>query len=144
MANRWRKSRNSGRFYFLELQNQCRQWLQPRHSKTHTPWKKSYDKPRQCIKKPSHHLANKGPTGQGYSFSSSHVWMWEGDHKVGWAPKNWCFWTVVLEKTLESPLECKKVQPFHPKRAQSWGVFCIAGQFFARRTTREAMSGLPS
>ena len=66
------------------------------------PWKESYDKPRLCIKKQRHHFANKGPYGQSYGFSSSHVWMWELDHKESWTPENWCFWTVVLEKTLES------------------------------------------
>ena len=63
---------------------------------------------------------NRGPSSQSYGFSSSHVWMWELDHKEGWAPKNWCFWTVVLEKTLESPLDCKEIQPVHPKGDQSW------------------------
>ena len=60
-------------------------------------------------------VTNKGPSSQGYGFSSIHVWMWELDHKESWAPKNWCFWTVVLEKTLESPLDCKEIQPVHPK-----------------------------
>ena len=64
------------------------------------PWKKSYDQPRQHIKKQRHYFANKGPPSQSYGFSSSHVWMWELDHKEGWAPKNWCFWTVVWEKTV--------------------------------------------
>ena len=75
-------------------------------------------------------LANKGPSSQSYGFSSSHVWMWEVDYKESWAPKNWCFWTVVLEKTLESPLDCKKVQPVHPKGDQSW--------VFTGRTDAEA------
>ena len=66
------------------------------------PWKKSYDQPRQHIKKQRHYFANKGPSSQSYGFSSNHVWMWELDYKKGLAPKNWCFWTVVLEKTLES------------------------------------------
>ena len=66
------------------------------------------------------HFANKGPYNQSYGFSSSHVWMWELDHKGGWVLKNWCFWTVVLEKTLESPLDCKEIQPVHPKGNQSW------------------------
>ena len=66
------------------------------------PWKKSYDQPKQHIKKQRHYFANKGLSSQGYSFSSSHVWMWELDHKESWEVKNWCFWTVVLEKTLES------------------------------------------
>ena len=85
-----------------------------------TPWKESYDQPRQHIKKPRHYFVNKGPSSQGYGFSSSHVWMWELDYKESWAPKNWCFWTVVLEKTLESPLDCKEIQPVHPKGNESW------------------------
>ena len=76
-----------------------------------TPWKESYDQPRQHIKKQRHYFANKGPSGQGYGFSSGHVWMWELDYKEIWAPKNWCFWTVVLEKSLESPLDCKEISP---------------------------------
>ena len=85
-----------------------------------TPWKKSYDQPRQLYKKQRHYFANKGPSSQSYGFSSSQVWMWEVDHKESWAPKNWCFWTVVLEKTLESPLDCKEIQPVHLKGNQSW------------------------
>ena len=84
------------------------------------PWKKSYDQPTQYIKKQRHYFANKGPSSQGYGFSSSHVWMWELDYKESWALKNRCFWTVVLEKTLESPLDCKEIQPVHPKGNQSW------------------------
>ena len=84
------------------------------------PWKKSYDKPRQHIKKQRHYFADKGPSSQSYGFSSSHVWMWELDHNESWASKNWCFWTVVLEKTLESPLVCKEIKPVHPKGNQSW------------------------
>ena len=84
------------------------------------PWKKSYGQPRQHIKKQRHDFANKGPSSQSYGFSSSHVWMWELDHKESWAPKNWCFWPVVLEKTLESPLDCKEIQQVHPKGNQSW------------------------
>ena len=67
-------------------------------------------------------LANKGPSSQGYGFSSGHVWMWELNCEERWAPKNWCFWTVVLEKTLESPLDCREVQPVHPKGDQSWVI----------------------
>ena len=81
---------------------------------------KSYDQPRQCFKKQRHYFANQGPSSQSYGFSSSHVWMWELDYKESWALKNWCFWTVVLEKTLESPLDCKEIQPVHPKGDQSW------------------------
>ena len=74
----------------------------------------------QHIKKQRHYFANKGPSSQGYGFSSSHVWMWELDYKESWALKNWCFWIVVLEKTLESPLNCKEIQPVHLKGNQSW------------------------
>ena len=83
-------------------------------------WKKSYDQPRQHIKKQRHYFANKGLSSQTYDFSSSQVWMWELDYKESWAPKNWCFWTVMLEKTLESPLDSKEIQPVHPKGNQSW------------------------
>ena len=85
-----------------------------------TAWKESYDHPRQYIKKQRHHFANKGLSSQGYGFSSGHVWIWELDYKESWAPKNWCFLTVVLEKTLESPLDCKKIQPVYPKGNKSW------------------------
>ena len=85
-----------------------------------TPWKESYDQPRQHIKKQRHYFVNKGPSSQGYGFSSGHVWLWELDYKESWAEKNWCFWTVVLEKTLESPLDNKEIQPVHPKGNQSW------------------------
>ena len=107
-------------FIFLGLQNHCRWWLQPWNKKTLTPWKKDYDQPRQHIKKQRHYFANKGPSGQGYGFSSSHVWMWELNDKESWVQKNWYFWTVVLKKTLESPLDCKEVQLVHPKGDQSW------------------------
>ena len=75
------------------------------------PWKKSYDQARQHIKKQRRYFAEKGPSSESYGFSSGHVWMRELDHKEGWGPKNWCFWTVVLEKTLESPLDCKEINP---------------------------------
>ena len=83
-----------------------------------TLWKESYDHPRQHIEKQKHYFVNKGPSGQVYSFSSGHVWMWELDYKENWVSKNWSFWTVVLEKTLESPLDCKEIQPVHPKGNQ--------------------------
>jgi len=72
------------------------------------------------IKKQRHHFANKGLSSQSYAFSSHHVWMWEVDHKEGWALKNWCFWTVVLEKTLESPMDSKEIKPVNPKGNQPW------------------------
>ena len=94
------------------------------------PWKKSYDQTRQHIKNQRHYFANNGLSSQRYGFSSSHVWMWELDYKESWAPKNWCFWTAVLEKTLESPLDCKECHPVHPKWNQSW--------IFIERTDAEA------
>ena len=95
-----------------------------------TPWKESYDQPGQHIEKQRHYFVNKGPSSQGYGFSSSRVWMWELDYKEGWAPKNWCFLAVVLEKTLESPLDFKEIQSVHPKGNQSW--------IFIGRTDAEA------
>ena len=94
-----------------------------------TPWKESYDQPREYIRKQRHYFANSLPS-QGYGFSSGHVWMWELDCEESWAPKNWCFWSVVLEKTLESPLDGKEIQPVHPKGDQSW--------MFIGRTDAEA------
>ena len=84
----------------------------------------------QQIKKQRDYFANKSPYNQSYGFSSSHVWMWELDHKEGWAPKNWCFWTVVLEKTLESLLDSKEIKPVNPKGNQPW--------IFTGRTNAEA------
>ena len=87
--------------------------------KTLAPWKETYNQPRQHIKKQRHYFVNKGPSSQTYSFSSSHIWMWELDYKESWVPKNWCFWTVVLEDSWEF-LDCKDIQPVHPKGDQSW------------------------
>ena len=75
---------------------------------------------QQHIKKQRHHFVNKGPSSQGYGFSSGHVWMWDLDHKESWVPKNWCFWTIVLEKTPESPLDCKEIKPSNPEGSQRW------------------------
>ena len=102
--------------------------------KTLAPWKKSYDQPRQHIQKKRHYFANKGPSSQSYSLSSSHIWMWELDYKESWVLKNWCFWTVVLEKTLESLLDSKEIQPVNPKGNQSW--------IFIGRTDAEAETPL--
>ena len=84
------------------------------------------------ILKSRHYFANKGLSSQGYGFTSSHVWMWELDYEESWEPKNWCFWTVVLEKTLESPWDCKEIQPIHSKGDQSW--------VFIGRTDSEAVT----
>ena len=99
---------------------------QPRDSKM----EKNYDKPRQHIKKQRHYFADKNLSSQSYGFSSSHVWMWELDHKEGWGLKNWGLWTVVLEKTLGSPLDCKEIKLVHPKGNQPW--------IFIGRTDAEA------
>ena len=90
----------------------------------------SLEELRQHTKKQRHYFAKNCPSSQSYGFSSSHVWMWELDYKESWAPKNWCFWTVVLEKNLESALDCKEIQPVHPKGNQSW--------IFIGRTDAEA------
>ena len=117
MANR---CGNSDRLHILGLKNHCRWWLQPWNLKMFAPWEKSYDQPRRHIKKQSHYFANWGPSSQSYHFSNSHVWMWELVYKESWAQKNWSFWTVLLEKTLESPLDCKEIQPVNSKGNQSW------------------------
>ena len=134
MANRWGNNANSDRLYFLGLQNHCRWWLQPRNSKMLAPWKKSYDQPRQCIKKQRHYFENKGLSSQSYGFSHSHVWMWELDYKESQALKNWYFWTRIDafeqelmllnscagEDSIESPLDCKELKPVNPKGYQFW------------------------
>ena len=130
MANRWGNNGNSERFIFLGSKITADGECSHEIKKMLAPWKKSYDKPRQHIKKQSHYFADTGASSQIYGFSSSHVLMWELDHKKCWAPKNWCLWTVVLEKTLESPLDCKEIQPVHPKGDQSW--------VFTGRTDAEA------
>ena len=98
--------------------------------KNSAPWKKSYDNSRQHIKKQRHYFTNKGPSSQSYGFSSSHVWTWELDYKESWALINWYFWTVLLEKTLESPLDSREIKPVNPKVNQSW--------IFIGRTDAEA------
>ena len=93
-------------------------------------WKKSYEKTRCLIIKQRHYFVSKCSYNQSYGFSSSQVWMWELNHKEGWALKNWCFWTVVLEKTLENPLDCKEIKLINSKGNQSW--------IFIGRTDAEA------
>ena len=88
-----------------------------------TPWKEGYDQPRQHIQKQRHYFANKGRSSQGYGFSSGHVWMCELDCEEIRVLKNWCFLTVVLDKTLESPMDCKEIQPVHSEGDQPWGFF---------------------
>ena len=118
MANRWGNSGNSDRLYFGGLQNHCsheikRCLLLGRKAMTYL----------DSTLKSRYYFANKCPSSQSYGFSSSHVWMWEWDYKESWALKTWCFWTLVLEKTLKSSLYCKEIQTVHPKGNQSWIVF---------------------
>ena len=118
MEKQWKQWKTN----FGGLQNHCRWWLQPWNLMMLATWEKSYDQPRQHTKEQRHHFANKGPSSKSYGFSSSHVWMWELDYKESWAPKSWCFWSVVLEKTLESPLDWKEIKQVNPKWNQSWIV----------------------
>ena len=97
-----------------------------------TPWKESCDQPRQRIKKQRHYFVNKGPSSQSCGFSSGHGWMWELDYKESWTPKNWGFWTVMLEKTPESPLNFREIKPVNPKGNHSW--------IFIGRTDVEAIA----
>ena len=119
MANRWRNNGNSDRL-FSWAPKSLKMVTEAMKLKEACSLEKSYDKPREWIKKQRHYFADKGLSSQSYYFSSSHVWMWELDHKESLAPKNWCFWTMVLEKTLQSPLDCKEIKPVHPKGNQSW------------------------
>ena len=98
----------------ITTDSDCKIW------KSLAPWMQNYDQARQHTKKQRHYFAHKGLSSQSYGFSSSHLWMWEFDYKESWAPKNWCFWTMVLKKTLASPLDCKEIKPVHPKGNQSW------------------------
>ena len=111
------QNRNDGRFYFRGLKNHCGHWLQPWIKRCLLLGKKAMI-PRHCIKKHRRHFADKSTSGQSYGFSNSHVQMWDLDHKEGWGPKNWCFQTMVLEKTLQSPLDSKEIQWVNPKGNQ--------------------------
>ena len=131
MANRWG---NSGWLYF-EAPKSLQMLIAAIKFKDAYSLEGKLWPPRQHIKKQRHYFVNKGPSSQGYGFSSGHVWMWESDSKESRVQKNWCFWTVVLEKTLESPLDCKEIQPVHPKGNQSW--------VFTGRTDVEAETPIP-
>ena len=122
MANRWRNSGKSG-WLFWGAPKSLQMVTTAMKLKDLALWKKSYEQPRQHIKKQRHYFTNKGLSSQSYGFSSSHVWIWELNYEESWVPKNWCFWTVVLEKT-------PKIQPVHPKGDQSW--------IFTERTDAEA------
>jgi len=117
MANKWRNSANSGWLYCLGLQNHCSHEIKRCllfGSKVMTNL--------DSIQKAQTFLCQQSPSSQTYGFSSSHVWMWVLDYKESWARKKWCFWTVALVKTRESPLDCKEIKPVHPKGNQSWVI----------------------
>ena len=118
MANRRRKSGSSDRFYFLGLQNHCRWWLQPWTKKMLASWKESYDKPRQYTKKQRHHFADKGLNSQSCGFSSSHVRMWELDHKEGW--EEWMLLNCGAREDSWASLGLKEIKPFSPKGNKPW------------------------
>ena len=129
MANRWGNNGNSDRLRFLgskiTADGDCRHEI-----KRHLLLGRKVMANLDNIFKSRDYFANKGPSSRSFGFSSGHVWMWESDYKESWAPKNWCFWTVVLEKTLGSPLDCKEIQPVNRKGNQSW--------IFIGRTDAEA------
>ena len=119
MANRWGNNGNSNRL-FSWAPKSLQMVTGALKVKDAFPWKKIYGQPRQHMKKQRHYFASKCLSSQSYHFSSSHVWVWELDYKGSWAPKNWCFLAVVFEKTLESLLDCKDIQPVKPKGNHSW------------------------
>ena len=126
---------------FRGLQNNWGWWLHPGKEKNLAPWKKSYDKPRQYIKKQSDHFADKALYSPSCGFSSSHVQMWELDRKEGWTPNNWCFWIVVLEKTLEIPLDSKEIKPVNPKG--KWNSLSQVWLFATPRTIQSMTFSRP-
>ena len=118
---KWKvKDGSSDRFPLLGLQNHCWWWLQPCNLKMIASWQESNDKPRQCVEKQRHYSADKGSHSLGYSLPSGHVRLWELDHKEDRVPKIWCLWIPVLEKTLESPFDSKKIKPVNLKWNQPW------------------------
>ena len=119
MENRRGKGGNNDRFPLLGLSSHCRWLLQPWNQMI-ASWQESYDKPRQCVEKQRHHFANKGLYSQGYGLCSGHAWLWVPDCKESRVLKNWCFGTVLLEKTLVSPLDRKKIKPVNLKVNQPW------------------------
>ena len=119
MANRWGNNGNSDRLNFLWLENHCSSDCS-HEIKIHVFLGRKVMTNLDSILKAETLLCQQSLSSQGYGFSSGHAWMWELEYKESWMPKNWCFWIVVLEKTPESPLDCKEIQPVHPKGSQSW------------------------
>ena len=120
MENRWGDSGSSVRLYFTGLQNHCRWWLQPWNKRCLLHGRKDMTNLDSTLKSRNITLPSKFHPVKTIFFCSGHVWMWELGCEDSWAPKNWCFWSVVLEKSLESPLDCKEIQPVHPGGDQSW------------------------
>ena len=120
MGHIWGNRGNSVRLYFGGLQNHCRWWLEAMKLRDACSLEGKLGPTYTAYSRAETLLCQQSPSSQGCGFSSGHVWMWDLDFKESWAPKNWCFWTVALEKTLESPLDCKDIQPVHPKGDQSW------------------------
>ena len=120
MANRWGNNGNSDDFIFLDSKITADGDCSHEIKRQLLLGRKAVDQPRQHAKKQGRYFANKSLSSQGYGFSSSHVWMWELNYKETWGLKNWCFWTTVLEKILERPLDCKEIKPVNPKGNQSW------------------------
>ena len=120
MANKWGNNGNSDRLLFLGGSKSLQMVTAAMKLKDAYSLEEKLWPARQHIKKQRHYFANKGLSSQSCGFSSSHVWMWELDCKESWVSTNWCFWTVVLEKNLESPLDCKEIPSVHPKGDQSW------------------------
>ena len=118
MENRWGNNGNSDRLISLGFQTHCRWWLQHEMKRCLLLGRKAMTNLDSVLK--SRDITLLGPSSQRYHFSSNHVWMWDLDYKESWAPNNWSFWTVVLEKTLECPLDCKKIKLVHPKGIQFW------------------------
>ena len=129
MGNRWGNNGNSERLYILGFQKSLQMVTVATKLKDDCFWKKRYEQLRQHIKNRDIFFVEKGLYRKSYGFSSSHVWMWELDHIEGWVPKNWCFWTVVFKKMLQSPLDCKDIKPLNLKGNQPW--------IFIRRTNAE-------
>ena len=136
MANRRWKGGSSDRFPLPGLQNHCGWWLQPWNQKMTASWQESDDKPRQCVKKQRRYFVTKGLYSQGFGLPSGHEQLWELDHKEGMTPVSWCLWTVVLEKTPESPLDSKQIKPANLKGDQPY--------IFTGRTDAEAPVLWPS
>ena len=120
MANRRGKCGSSDRFPLLGLQNHCGWWLQPWNQKLIASWQENNDKPRQHVEKQRHYSADKVLYSQGYGLPSGHAWLCELDCKEGRMPNNWCLWTVVLEKTPESPWDSKEIKLVNLKEDQPW------------------------